>query len=124
LEYFCFEGDELWQLSDESLVELGKAEVVKLGLIPAGEVFDGCVVRMPKSYPIYGPTYKADVDVIRAHLSQFSNFQVVGRNGMHKYNNQDHSMMTALIAARRVVGGSLDPWKVNTDAEYHEAGEH
>ena len=123
LEYFCFEGDEFWNLSEEALLELGKKEIVQIGIAQAADIFDGCVVRMPKAYPIYGEDYHANVETIRSRLSQFRNFQVVGRNGMHKYNNMDHSMLTALIAARRINGGSLDPWKVNTDAEYHEAGE-
>jgi len=120
LEYFCFEGDEMWTMSDADLVELGKKEVDKLGLVQAGDVFDGCVVRMPKAYPIYGPAYAADVAVIREQIANLENLQVVGRNGMHKYNNMDHSMMSALIAARRLSGSTLDPWNVNTDAEYHE----
>jgi protoporphyrinogen oxidase len=123
LEYFCFEGDGLWSMDDAALIELGKRELAQLGLVDAADVFDGCVVRMPKSYPVYGPGYQEDVDIIRSALSQFSNLQVVGRNGMHKYNNQDHSMMTALLAARNLTGASFDLWRVNTDAEYHESGE-
>ena len=122
LEYFCFEGDELWNQSDADLLEFAKKEVVKLGFTQSDKIFDGCVVRMPKAYPIYGPTYNDDVQTIRCSISQFSNLQVAGRNGMHKYNNQDHSMLTALMAARRINGGLLDPWKVNSDAEYHEEG--
>jgi protoporphyrinogen oxidase len=120
LEYFCFEGDELWTMPDDCLIELGKKEVVQLGLVQAGDVFDGRVVRMPKAYPVYGPDYQKDVDLIREQIGKLENLQVVGRNGMHKYNNMDHSMMASLIAARRLFGGTLDPWKVNTDAEYHE----
>jgi len=123
LEYFCFEGDGLWTMDDSALIELGKRELAQLGLIDPAEVFDGCVVRMPKSYPVYGPGYQEDVDAIRQALSAFPNHQVVGRNGMHKYNNQDHSMMTALLAARNLTGGAYDVWRVNTDAEYHESGE-
>lgn len=122
LEYFCFEGDGLWTMADADLVELGKKELAQLGLVGAEEVFDGCVVRMPKAYPVYGPGYQEDVDIIRRGLSALGNLQVVGRNGMHKYNNQDHSMMTALLAARNLAGQSFDLWKVNTDAEYHEEG--
>lgn len=123
LEYFCFEGDGLWTMEDSALIELGKRELAQLGLIDPAEVFDGCVVRMPKSYPVYGPGYQDDVHAIRQALAAFTNLQVVGRNGMHKYNNQDHSMMTALLAARNLLGGSFDVWRVNTDAEYHESGE-
>ncbi len=123
LEYFCFEGDGLWASSDTDLIELGKRELAQLGLVRPEDVFDGCVVRMPKAYPVYTPTYTAEVKTIRAALAPLRNLQVVGRNGMHKYNNQDHSMMTALLAARNLDGGQFDLWRVNTDAEYHEAGD-
>jgi protoporphyrinogen oxidase len=120
LEYFCFAGDGLWNAPDSELVELGKSELAELGLIDPADVLDGCVVRMEKAYPVYYPSYQEDVNVIRQALAQFENFQVIGRNGMHKYNNQDHSMMTALLAARNLTGSQFDLWKVNTDAEYHE----
>lgn len=120
LEYFCFEGDDLWTAPDSDLIALGRRELAQLGLVPAADVTDGCVVRMPKAYPVYGPGYLDDVAAIRGALARFGNLQVVGRNGMHKYNNQDHSMMTALLAARNIGGAAFDLWKVNTDAEYHE----
>jgi protoporphyrinogen oxidase len=120
LEYFCFEGDAIWNMSDRDLIALGKRELEILGLASAADVFDGCVVRAEKAYPVYYPGYEGDVRIIREQVQRFTNFQVVGRNGMHKYNNQDHSMMTALVAARRVLGCEQDPWRVNTDAEYQE----
>ncbi|MDF9828427.1 protoporphyrinogen oxidase [Ereboglobus sp. PH5-10] len=121
LEYFCFEGDEMWNASDEMLIDLGKRELRQLGLVStADEIFDGCVVRMPKAYPVYGPNYADDVALIQRELEKLSNLQVIGRNGMHRYNNMDHSMMTALLAARNVEGARFDLWQVNTDAEYHE----
>ncbi|OAI41390.1 FAD-dependent oxidoreductase [Verrucomicrobia bacterium SCGC AG-212-E04] len=123
LEYFCFEGDGLWNSSDAELIELGKAELEKLGLVRAADVVDGSVVRMEKAYPVYGPGYQEDVDAIRHEIELLENFQVAGRNGMHKYNNQDHSMMTALLAARNLKGAKWNVWNVNTDAEYHEEGE-
>lgn len=123
LEYFCFENDELWSMSDKDLIALGRAELAQLGLVNPADVFDGAVVRMPKAYPIYDPDYSNTVETLRRELGQLENLQVVGRNGMHKYNNQDHSMMTALLAARNIDGGRYDLWQVNTDAEYHEAGE-
>ena len=123
LEYFCFEGDDLWTMADDRLIELGTTELDRLGLVQPGWVADGCVVRMEKAYPVYGPGYQDDVRIIREWLATLGNLQVAGRNGMHKYNNQDHSMMTALLAARNILGGNFNVWNVNTDAEYHEEGD-
>jgi protoporphyrinogen oxidase len=121
LEYFCFEGDDLWTMSDADLVELGRREIDAIGLVAGDKVVDGCVVRMPKAYPVYDNTYQQHLAVIRDWLRRLPNLELAGRNGMHKYNNQDHSMMTALLAARNILGlGTFDTWKVNTDAEYHE----
>ncbi len=120
LEYFCSEGDALWTLPDDELVSMASREIETMGLVRAAEIEDGCVVRMQKAYPVYDAHYEKHVRVIRTYLERFPNFQVVGRNGMHKYNNQDHSMMTALLAARNIMGGRFDVWRVNTDAEYLE----
>jgi len=121
MEYFCFEGDGLWTMSDAELIDLGKRELAQLGMCRPEEVFDGCVVRMPKAYPVYDDEYQEHLKVIRDWLETVPNLHLCGRNGMHKYNNQDHSMMTALLVARRIAGVSdLDPWNVNADAEYHE----
>ena len=120
LEYFCFAGDGLWKQSDAELIELGKSELAQLGLVPPERVTDGAVVRMEKAYPVYDSDYREKVATIRAALAGFGNLQVVGRNGMHKYNNQDHSMMTALLAVRNLQGGNFNLWHVNTDADYHE----
>lgn len=121
LEYFCTEGDDLWQMSDSELVELGTREVAKLGLCRADEIEDATALRMRKCYPVYDGSYQEHVATVRSYVeSVMPNLQLVGRNGMHKYNNQDHSMMTALLAARRILGETRDPWNVNTDAEYHE----
>jgi protoporphyrinogen oxidase len=122
LEYFCFEGDGLWNMSDEQLIELGQRELEKLGLINAAEVEEGTVVRVPKAYPVYDSTYKEALETLRRFFDNFQNLQLVGRNGMHKYNNQDHSMMTALLAVKNILGASYDLWEVNTDQEYGEAG--
>jgi protoporphyrinogen oxidase len=123
MEYFCFEGDDLWTMADADLVALGRREIDAIGLVRAAEVIDGCVVRMPKAYPVYDDVYQTHLATIRAWLARLPNLALAGRNGMHKYNNQDHSMMTALLVARNILGqGSYDPWKVNTDAEYHEEG--
>jgi len=122
LEYFCFEGDGLWTMDDSALIALARNEVASLGICAADEVFDGVVVRQQKAYPVYDDEYRENVEVIREYLAtSLPNLHVVGRNGMHKYNNQDHSMMTALLVARNIAGGSnFDPWKVNADAVYHE----
>ena len=123
MEYFCFEGDGLWTASDHDLAQLAMKEAEQIGLIKREEVQDAFVVRMPKAYPIYDQDYQKHVETIRAWVSQFHNLQPVGRNGMHHYNNQDHSMMTAMLAAKNIQGGQFDCWKVNTEAEYHEAGD-
>ena len=104
------------------LIELARKELAQLGICPPEAVFDGVVVRQQKAYPVYDDAYQAHVQVIRDYLAQsLPNLHLAGRNGMHKYNNQDHSMMTALLVARNIAtGSSLDPWKVNADAVYHE----
>jgi protoporphyrinogen oxidase len=123
LEYFCFEGDGLWTMPDADLIELGKRETGRLGLIDPAAVMDGTVLRIPKAYPIYDETYERGLQAIRRFLEEVPNLQLVGRNGMHRYNNQDHSMLTAILAARNVLGAHYDLWQVNVDAEYHEEGE-
>jgi protoporphyrinogen oxidase len=125
LEYFCFEGDGLWTSPDADLVALAKAECAKIGLISAADVVDACVVRQPKAYPVYDETYRDNMTTIRRDLEHvYPTLHLVGRNGMHKYNNQDHAMMTAVLTARNIAAGTrvYDVWEVNEDAEYHEAG--
>jgi hypothetical protein len=109
-------------MSDPELIELAKKELGQLGMCNTSEVFDGVVVRQQKAYPVYDDSYQANVAVVRDYLtSSLANLHLAGRNGMHKYNNQDHSMMTALLVARNIATGShQDPWKVNADAVYHE----
>ncbi len=122
MEYFCFEGDGLWSAPDEELVALARRELTQLGMCAPEEALWGVVVRQPKAYPVYDDVYKQHLATIRRWVEEsLPNLALVGRNGMHHYNNQDHSMMTALLAARNIATGShYDPWKVNTDAEYHE----
>ncbi len=120
LEFFCFEGDGLWTMRDEDLVALGTREIEALGLARSSDVEDGAVVRMPKAYPVYDGGYAEAVATIRGFLDQLANLQLVGRNGMHKYNNQDHSMLTAMLAVQNILGGQYDLWKVNVEQEYHE----
>jgi protoporphyrinogen oxidase len=123
LEYFCFEGDSLWNMPDEELLELGKKEIGTIGLVRPDEVLEGTVVRIRKAYPVYDEGYRENVEGIRRYLRPIHNLFLVGRNGMHKYNNQDHSMMTAIVSVGNLQGADdRDPWKVNTDAEYHEEG--
>lgn len=125
LEYFCFEGDGLWTSSDATLIELAKKEIAQIGLTKPSAVVDGYVVRQPKAYPVYDHMYKERVNDVREALKAYPGLYLVGRNGMHKYNNQDHSMMTAMLAAKNIVAGRevYDLWDVNEDAEYHEGGE-
>jgi protoporphyrinogen oxidase len=122
MEYFCFETDGLWGWSDAELLDLGRRELVKLGICRADEVKAGMVYRQPKTYPVYDANYLQHLAVIREWLSRaLPNLWLVGRNGMHHYNNQDHSMMTGILVARNIAAGAnYDPWLVNTDAEYHE----
>ena len=123
LEYFCSEGDELWSQTDEELVELGKREIVQLGFTAAADIVDGTVVRMKKAYPVYDREYGPALEEIREFLATLPNLQLIGRNGMHRYNNQDHSMLTAMLAARNILGAKHDLWQVNVDEEYHEQGQ-
>jgi protoporphyrinogen oxidase len=122
LEYFCFEGDQLWNSTDDQLIQLAKKEMETIGLTTQSAVADACVVRQPKAYPVYDHDYKSNVAAVRDALKAYPGLILVGRNGMHKYNNQDHSMMTAMLAAKNILAGQAiyDLWNVNTDAIYHE----
>jgi protoporphyrinogen oxidase len=126
LEYFCFENDAMWNAPDAELIELGRRELATIGLAKADDVVDGCVVRQRKAYPVYDDEYATHVQTIRDEIERaYPNLHLVGRNGMHKYNNQDHAMMTAMLVARNILAGEniYDVWGVNQDAEYHESGE-
>ena len=120
LEYFCFEGDGLWTMDDADLIALGAKELGLLQLVDPADVEDGAVVRMPKAYPVYDAVYMDAVDTIRDFLREVPNLHLVGRNGMHKYNNQDHSMLTAMLSVKNILGANYDVWGVNVDNEYHE----
>jgi protoporphyrinogen oxidase len=126
LEYFCGEGDNLWQRSDAELVALAAQELSQLGLGAVEDLIDGTVVRQPKAYPVYDGEYQTRVATVRRELEErFPTFHPVGRNGMHKYNNQDHAMMTAMLTVENILVGSkkFDTWQINDDAEYHESGD-
>ncbi len=125
LEYFCFEHDGLWDSGDNDLIELAKRELIQIGLAKEGDFVDGCVVRQKKAYPVYDDDYALHVATIRQELdTRYPNLHLVGRNGMHKYNNQDHAMMTAMLCVENILADAklYDLWQVNSDAEYHEAG--
>jgi protoporphyrinogen oxidase len=120
MEYFCHEGDGLWTASNAALRDLAAAELEKLGLARAASVVDGSVIRQPRAYPVYDRDYRGALDIIAGWIRTLENFQTVGRNGLHRYNNQDHSMLSAMYAARNLAGGTNDVWNVNVDRSYHE----
>jgi len=125
LEYFCFEGDGIWSSSDADLVALATREMETLGLLTADQVVGGTVVRQEKAYPVYDDGYRGNVDALRREIEdRYPTLHCVGRNGMHRYNNQDHAMMTAMLTVRNIQAGhrAYDIWAVNEDAEYHESG--
>jgi protoporphyrinogen oxidase len=126
LEYFCFEHDGVWDAKDDELIKLAERELLQIGLAKSGDVLDGTVVRQKKAYPVYDDDYAKHVDTVREELdARYPNLHLVGRNGMHKYNNQDHAMMTAMLCVENILADTklYDVWDVNGDAEYHEAGE-
>lgn len=123
LEYFLWDKDEEWQWPQEQLIDRGIRECVQIGLIQPHEVEDGTIVRMPKAYPVYDQRYQQSVATLHQYLENLVNLQTIGRNGLHRYNNQDHSMLTGVYAAWNVAGGHYDVWSVNTEMEYHEEGQ-
>jgi protoporphyrinogen oxidase len=124
VEYFCFEGDDIWEMPHEEAVALATDELSRIGLIDASRVVDGVKIRVPKAYPMYGETFRDDVATTRAYLETFENLKTFGRNGLHRYNNQDHSMWTAILATLNLTGDTdYDVWSVNTEAEYLEEGQ-
>jgi protoporphyrinogen oxidase len=123
VEYFCFEGDDMWELPDDEAVALATEELARIGLIDSSAVFDGVKIRVPKAYPMYDAGYVESTATIREYLTRFHNLVTCGRNGLHRYNNQDHSMWTAILATLNLIAGaSHDVWSVNTDEEYLEEG--
>jgi protoporphyrinogen oxidase len=122
VEYFCNKGDQLWSRTDEQLKQLAAEELVRIGIIDQSALLDSVVLRMPKAYPAYFGTY-ARFNEVRQFVDTFENLFLVGRNGMHRYNNQDHSMLTAMTAVENILAGRNDKsniWDVNTEMEYHE----
>ena len=122
LEYFCYDKDELWHKSNEEIAKFAIDEVARIGILRADEVRDSCVFRVPKTYPAYFGTYDRFEEIVR-YMERYENLFLVGRNGMHKYNNQDHSMLTAMLAVENILSGRKSKdnlWQVNTEQEYHE----
>lgn len=121
LEYFCNKGDELWNMPDEQLIELGRREIEAIGLASSADIKDGAVFRVEKTYPVYDGDYAQNLETIKAYLDKFDNFQTIGRNGLHRYNNQDHAMLTGMLAVRNILYGETNNlWVVNAEEEYHE----
>lgn len=121
MEYFCSEGDDLWQMPDDQLVKLASQEIAQLNLgVNLDDIEDGCVIRQYKAYPVYDGEYRQHLQVLQDYVETFENLQTVGRNGMHRYNNQDHSMLTALLAAKNILGENHDLWNINVERSYHE----
>lgn len=124
LEYFCTVGDDLWNMPNSELVELGKRELDRIGLAKYSDVEDGRVFRVANAYPVYDSDYQAHLPVVRKFVDGLENLQTIGRNGLHRYNNQDHSMLTGMMAARNLaLGETNDLWSVNDENEYHESVE-
>ena len=123
LEYFCSKTDKLWNLSDKDLIKQASGELEYLGLAESRNVVGGKVVRVENAYPIYDKGYQSKINIVRNYLRRLDNLQVIGRGGMHKYNNQDHAMMTGILAAKNVIEKRFDLWKVSVDAKYTEKTE-
>jgi len=122
LEYFCNDTDNLWKMPEKDLVALAKDEMSRIGIIDPAQVLDATVIRIEKAYPAYFGTYDR-FELVRDYLNRFENLFPIGRNGMHKYNNQDHSMLTAMMAVDNILAGRTDKsnlWEVNTEQDYHE----
>ena len=120
LEYFCFDTDDIWKKSDKELIKLGTKEAVKLKFASKDQIIDGFVIRSPKTYPIYDEGYKKRIETVKNYLSTIRNLQTMGRNGLHRYNNQDHSMLSAIFAVRNILGENHSIWDINVGDEYHE----
>ncbi len=123
VEYFCYDTDDLWKASDQEIAALAVSELDKIGIIDKSDVLDSTVIRVPRSHPAYFGTF-ARFDEIRAYTDTFPNLFLLGRNGMHRYNNQDHSMLTAMVAVDNILANSPDKsnlWSVNTEMEYLES---
>ena len=119
-EYFCNQGDKIWNSPDSELIKLATHEVAKIGLIEESQVLFGNVYRMRDAYPVYMGSYRQAIERAKKTLAKFANLQVAGRGGMFRYNNMDHSILSGIYAAKNIMGGNYDLWSVNADEEYHE----
>jgi protoporphyrinogen oxidase len=122
MEYFCSEGDAFWTMSDTELIAFAGRELDRIGLAGKPQILDATVIRVPKAYPVYNATYRRGLAVVQEFLTTVPNLQLVGRNGQHRYNNQDHSMLAGLLAARNILGARFNLWDLNTDRDFHEEG--
>ena len=120
MEYFLNDDEPMWAMEDQDLIQFAAKEIEQIGLAPANSVVDGAIIRQPKAYPVYDSEYQDALDTVQGWLKQLENFQTVGRNGLHRYNNQDHSMLSAMFAARNILGAEHDVWNVNVERAYHE----
>lgn len=120
MEYFCNDTDDIWSMKDEDLIKMAGQELERIDLAPASSVVDGAIIRQPKAYPVYDSEYMPALETLKNWIGQLENFQTVGRNGLHRYNNQDHSMLSAMLAARNILGANHDVWEVNVERSYHE----
>jgi len=120
MEYFCNEDDDVWNMDDGDLIKLAAKELEALNLAKASDVEDGVVIRQAKAYPVYDSEYRQHLQVLQDFLTKFENLQTIGRNGMHRYNNQDHSMLTGILAVRNLDGEKHNLWEVNTERSYYE----
>jgi len=121
MEYFCSEGDEIWESSDKTLISQASQELALLGLANINDIIDHCVVRQPKAYPVYDKNYSKNLEIIKAYINEFTNLQTIGRNGMHRYNNQDHSMLTGIMAVQNIFDDAKNNiWSINEEEDYLE----
>ena len=120
MEYFVNVGDEMWTMEDKALVELAKRELQTIGLADPADVEDGVVIRQSHAYPVYDADYQECRDKLRAYVDSLQNLQSIGRNGLHRYDNQDHAMLSAILAVENIMGANHELWTINTEKEYHE----
>ena len=122
-EYFVSENDDLWNMPDDELIALASKELEEIGLTRGARIEGGTVFRQKKAYPVYDGSYRRNLDIVEGYLKGIENLQMVGRNGLHKYNNQDHSMLTAILAVENLYGADHDIWHINSDQMYQEETE-